>query len=259
MLPKITIITPSYNQGKYIGSTVRSVLNQGYPHLEFLVLDGGSTDETLSVLHSFDSKLAWISKKDKGQVDAINQGIEQASGEVIGYLNSDDLLAPGALWKVGRFFANNTQKIWLTGDYAIISSESQKVNQEIRIYKHLQRTVAAVFPQLWPTVLSLNNPIAQPSTFWRRSVHKKVGYFDEKYHYVMDYDFWLRLLRLQLPSVSSEVLSFFRVHGSSKGGKHYRQQFAQQLECARNYGFSSRALTAQSLLNELVCRVYSRR
>lgn len=259
MLPKISIVMPSYNQAAYIRSAILSVLQQDYPNLELVVMDGGSTDGTISVLQSFTQRLRWVSQRDGGQADAINRGIRLTDGDVVGYLNSDDRLAPGALWRVGIFFAQHPETLWLTGDYGIINSRGRRISPEIRIYKYIQRLLASLFPKLWPIILGVNNPIAQPSTFWRRSAHGKVGYFNEKYQYVLDYDFWLRLIEHQPPAVIREVLSFFRVHRQSKGGRNFQQQFAQQLRCAQEHQYPRHLLAIQDWLNRFVCWSYSRR
>lgn len=259
MLPKISIIMPSYNQAAYIRSAILSVLQQDYPNLELVVMDGGSTDGTVSVLQSFAKRLRWVSQKDRGQADAINRGIRLTDGDIVGYLNSDDRLAPGSLWRVGIFFSQHPETLWLTGDYGIINSQGRRISPEIWIYKYVQRSLASLFPQLWPIILGVNNPIAQPSTFWRRSAHVKVGYFNQKYQYVLDYDFWLRLLEHQPPAVIGEVLSFFRVHCQSKGGRNFQQQFAQQFRCAQEHQYPGYLLAIQNWLNRFVCWSYSRR
>lgn len=258
MFPKITLIMPSLNQAKFIRQAIRSVLRQGYPRLEFLVLDGGSTDGTIDILHSFGKSIRWVSQTDDGQVDALNRGLGMTDGEIIGYLNSDDFLVPGALWKVALFFQSNPQRLWLTGNYGIVDSSSRPISPGIRAFKFVQRWLASIFPILWPFILGVNNPIAQPSTFWRRSAHKTLGYFNQEYYFVFDYDFWLRLLKLQPPAVTNDRLSFFRVHASSKGGGGYQRQFAEQLQCARNHRLPEYALGVQGWLNECVCWIYSR-
>ena len=114
-LPKITVITPSYNSGRFIEQTICSVLNQKYPKLEYLVIDGGSTDETISILQKYSNSLTWISEKDRGQSHAINKGIEYSTGEVIAYLNADDIYEPGALVNIGNYFFQHHQAYWVTG------------------------------------------------------------------------------------------------------------------------------------------------
>src|SRR5665811_220931 len=112
ILPRITIITPTLNQGRFIETTIQSVLAQGYPNLEYIIMDGGSTDNTLDILQRYAGQLRWISQKDSGQADALNTALKQASGEVIAYLNSDDQYSPGALLAVGQFFVDHPQAAW---------------------------------------------------------------------------------------------------------------------------------------------------
>ncbi|HSN24309.1 MAG TPA: glycosyltransferase, partial [Methylomicrobium sp.] len=102
--PKMTIITPSLNQGQFIDATIRSVIFQDYPNLEYIIMDGGSSDNTLAILHSYSDRVKWVSEKDEGQTNAINKGLYMASGEVLAYLNADDLLLPGTLIKVAQKF-----------------------------------------------------------------------------------------------------------------------------------------------------------
>src|SRR5688500_4533124 len=120
MHPKISIITPSLNQGDFIEQTILSVLSQDYPNLEYLVVDGGSSDATLGVLAKYAGKVTWISEADKGQTDAINKGLRRATGSIVGYLNADDLLLPGTLNKIGEVFSDHPQARWATGTCRIV-------------------------------------------------------------------------------------------------------------------------------------------
>lgn len=219
--PKISIVTPSYNQAAFLGATIESVLGQGYPNLEYLVCDGGSTDGSVDVLKRYGRRLAWVSRRDKGQTDAINQGLRRVTGQIVAYLNSDDVLEPGALHQVAESFQSHPEALWLTGSCRIIDQDDRPIRSFVSGYK-----------SLWLRWYSRNklcvtNFICQPATFWRRSVHDQIGYLDETLRYVMDYDFWLRLSRLGDPLVLREPLASFRIHAASKGESQFHKQFAE--------------------------------
>jgi len=224
MLPAISLITPSFNQGAFIRQTVESVLGQGYPALDYRVVDGQSTDQTLAVLRPYSDRLHLISEPDRGQTHALNKGLRAASGDIVGWINADDYLLPGALETVGRFFADHPQVQWLTGDCLIVDRHSRRIQEPIRRYK---RTLRALPP---PAYLGLTNAICQPATFWRRAVHDRLGYLDETLRYTMDYDWWLRLAQLQPPARVPHTLAAFRVHESSKGGSQFVAQFREDYQ-----------------------------
>lgn len=222
LLPKISVITPSYNQGHLIEETIQSILNQNYPNLEYIVMDGGSTDNTVEVLKKYKDQLSFVSKKDKGQTDAINQGIARSTGEILMYLNSDDVMLPNTLNTVGEYFLSNTDAMWLTGDYFIIDAEGKKIQSFVANYKKFLRN----FPLF--NVLSIANFIIQPSTFWRKKLGVEIGKFDEQLHLCMDYDFWMRAIQKYPLHVLPNHLSLFRIHGTSKGGTQYEKQFNEE-------------------------------
>lgn len=228
-LPKISVITPSYNQGHLIKETIDSVLNQNYPHLEYIVMDGGSSDETVKVLQQYKDKLDYISKKDQGQTDAINQGIKKATGDIIMYLNSDDMMLPNTLNTVGEYFNNNPQAMWLTGDYFIIDEQRNKIQSFVAYYKKMLRKIPFF------NVLSIANFIIQPSTFWRKELSKEIGTFDENLHLCMDYDYWMRIIKKYPLHVLPKHLSLFRIHGTSKGGTQYEKQFKEEHQVLTRY------------------------
>lgn len=229
-LPRITIITPSFNQGHFIGETIESVLQQGYPNLEYWVIDGGSSDNTVDILKSYGDRINWVSEKDRGQTHAINKGLKKATGEIVAYLNSDDVYLPNTLQTVADFFLSHPHANWLTGDYFIINEHGQKMQSFVAQYKRWLRR----FPSKWS--LSVANYIPQPSTFWRKAVHKKVGYFDEKLRYVMDFEFWMRLFAAGYQvTVSDRHFSLFRIHSQSKGGGQYRKQFAEETQVVQRF------------------------
>lgn len=227
--PRITVITPSYNQGGFIGDTIESVLGQDYPDLEYLVVDGGSKDETLDVLKRYEKRLAWVSERDRGQSDAINKGIRKATGDIIAYLNSDDLYEPGALEKVAGYFQAHPECLWLTGKCGIIDAKGRETRRYITAYKNF------LLRRYGYNILLVTNFISQPATFIRREAFGELGLFDESQHRVMDYEFWLRLGRKYPPGFIDDRLALFRVHPGSKTSSSFHRTFKEELQVARKY------------------------
>ena len=180
VLPKISLVTPSLNQGKFIRATIESVLSQGYPDLDYRVQDGGSTDGTLTVLRSYEGRVPFSSETDAGQADAINKGLAGATGEVLGYLNSDDVLRPGALSAVGEAFASDPDLMFVWGRASYLNEVGAPVSPYLVRPDAIERLADACF-------------IAQPAAFFRRKVREEVGPFDASLHHTMDYDYWLRI------------------------------------------------------------------
>jgi len=219
--PRISIITPSYNQGQYLEATIKSVLEQNYPNLEYLILDAGSTDNSVAIIKKYAQKypkiVKWRSRHDKGQVFAINEGLKKATGEILAFLNSDDMYAPDTLIKVVSGFAAYPHKSWLTGLY----------------HRLPESTLISTYVAFWLRLFSRNlllilNLIPQPSTFWRRSALEKIGFLNPDYKFAFDYDYWLRLSNLGDPIILNSVLSIFRIHTFSKSSLNYRKQFVEQ-------------------------------
>ncbi len=236
-LPTISLITPSFNQGRFIDRTIQSVLSQNYPSLEYIVMDGGSNDETVEILKQYGGSLKWTSEKDEGQADAINKGLKMAAGDIVGYLNSDDLLEPGALLQVGKYFASHPCTMWLTGKCRIIDEQDQEVRRTITAYKNF------LLNHYSYSLLLVTNPISQPATFWRRSVVEEIGLFDKTEHLVMDYDYWLKIGKRHPLLVANEYLASFRVYPTSKTSSSFLHTFKKELELSKKYT-SSRALNA---------------
>lgn len=251
-LPKISIITPSYNQGEFIQTTIKSVLNQGYPNLEYIIMDGMSTDNTIDILRSYDGQLIWFSESDKGQSHAINKGIQRASGDIITFLNSDDFYLPGALMNVAKEFMKNPDLIWLTGNYKIVDNNNLNIQPFVVKYKQLLR----YFPG--KLKFKVTNFIAQPSTFWKRSIHEVIGTLDTTLRYAFDYDFWLRLLEYQKPAVINEYLSVFRLHPNSKSGSEFEMQFNEELEVLKRRGCTKFEYHLHRIHNQLIVSIYKK-
>jgi glycosyltransferase involved in cell wall biosynthesis len=202
----ISIVTPSYNQGRYLERTIQSVLNQNYPRLEYVVQDGGSSDESSEILIRYEDKLThWESRKDDGQAHAINLGFQHAHGEVLAFLNSDDLLLPGALSYVADFFAANPEIDVVYGHRILIDETDQELNRWI-------------LPPHDGRMLSWADYIPQETLFWRRRIWEKVGgKLDESFHFALDWDLLLRFRDagarfVRLP----RFLGAFRIHDRQK-------------------------------------------
>jgi glycosyltransferase involved in cell wall biosynthesis len=249
--PKISIITPSYNQGHFIEATIQSVLSQGYPALEYLVVDGGSSDGTLDILRKYSGQLHWISEADSGQAEAINKGLRLATGEILAYLNSDDLYLPGALQRVARFFMDHPQAAWVSGRCITVDTELQETRRLITRYKNLWLRTHS-----YPALLVLNY-ISQMATFWRRSVYAALGPLDEQLHYTMDYEYWLRIGKRHRLHTLAQELAVFRLHTGSKSGTTASKQFLEQYQVAASYHPPRPLLLLHRLHNWLSIRVYS--
>jgi glycosyltransferase involved in cell wall biosynthesis len=232
-LPKISIITPSFNQGPFIERTILSVLGQEYPSLEYIVMDGGSLDGTIEILRKYEGRLKWISQKDEGQADAINKGLRMATGDVIAYLNSDDVYQPGTLKKVADHFLAYPETLWLTGQCRIIDEQDREIRQPITAYKNF------LLRHYSYSLLLVTNPISQPATFWRRQVMDELGVFDKNEHFVMDYDYWLRIGKKYPPTILDDCLASFRVYTTSKTSSSYLRSFREELAVAKRHSGSS--------------------
>ena len=206
-LPKISIITPTYNQAMYLEKTILSVIEQKYPNFEYIIIDGGSTDGSVEIIKKYKNKLAyWISEKDNGQSDAINKGLKIATGEIMCWLNSDDLFIDGTLNFVGDFFKNHPAVGCMYGNTINIDQNDKQLlaRHEIPFDKNI--------------MLYALNFIQQPSTFWRRSVYEKIGELRNDLHYTMDHEYWLRMYKNGIKfEYVDKFLSLYRWHGDSKG------------------------------------------
>ena len=228
---KLSIVTPSYNGRQFLDRTARSILSQsGDFELQWLVMDGGSTDGTIDFLRDLgDPRLRWLSEPDRGQSHAINKGLSLADGDVVAWLNTDDLYTPGALHAVARAFRDNPAAQWLVGRYEVIDEADRVIRSAVVRYKERSLRRYAY------RALLRENFIAQPAVFWRRSFGPAVGPLDESLHWTMDYDLWLRMGRRSAPLVLDGVLAQFRLHAASKTGQVDRRQFDEQYAVACRY------------------------
>ncbi len=203
-LPSISIVVPNFNGGKTIGLTLRSLVEQAYPRLEIIVVDGGSTDNSVDVIRQYERHIAWwVSERDGGQSEAINKGFAKATGEVMNWLCSDDQLTPGALWRIANIFRGNAEIDVLAGrcQQIDLTGEGRSFLMSPDIYQDLV----------------VRNSIAQPSCFYRRRVLTRPGPLDVAFHYAMDVELWAYFQSIGATwSVTDEVLSIFHRSATNK-------------------------------------------
>ena len=203
--PKISIVTPSYNQGRFIERTILSVLNQNYPNLEYIILDGGSTDGSAGIIRKYERYLAyWRSEKDDGQSAAIRRGFDMCTGEIYAYLNSDDLYTPGALRTVARAFREDTASDFVFGNTGFIDADDAVVG-ECRFTKFD-----------FATLIYEGTNLHQPGAFWTREIYERIGGLNAKYRFCMDYDLFCRAGQVGRFRHIRSHLANFRLHGESK-------------------------------------------
>ncbi|MGJ8551126.1 glycosyltransferase family 2 protein [Winogradskyella wichelsiae] len=184
--PKISVITPVFNQVEYIEETIQSVINQGYPNLEYIIIDGGSTDGTLDIIKKYNNEIAvWKSEKDSGMYDALNKGFKISTGTIMCWINSDDLLLPNSLFNMTRLFNDLPEVNWIQGLNSFIDLKGSVVN--------------VALAKKFSFIKFLNNDfkwIQQESTFWRRSLWEATGgYIDESLKYAGDFELWFRFAK----------------------------------------------------------------
>jgi len=204
MNPRISIITPSFNQGKFLEETIRSVLDQNYPDLEYIIIDGGSTDDSVSIIKKYSDRLAyWVSEKDSGQSEAINKGLRRASGSIIAWLCSDDVYEPGTFSRVADFFNTHPET-------ALVHSLSRLFGPQQK-----ELIVGGNIRDL-PLRYHAMMPFPQPSSFFRKLVLDSQGYLDESLHFAMDFDLLQRIALNYPVSHTNETWSNYRIHANSK-------------------------------------------
>ena len=226
--PKISIITPSYNQAQYLEETIRSVLLQNYPNLEYIIIDGGSTDGSLEIIKKYQPWLAyWESEKDRGQSHAINKGWKKSTGEILYWLNSDDFLMPNILVKVAKAFQDHPEAGIVHAKAVNVDHNSEKTG-----------TISGQAFEIISSFKTLHNPIAQPATFIHRRALLIVGYLDEELHQIFDWDYWLRI-GLEFPGIFiDEYWAAFRIWPGSKGSTNYSRSHVERLKVIKKIVFT---------------------
>jgi GT2 family glycosyltransferase len=218
-----SIITVSYNQNDFIVDNIESILRQKMDDIDHIIIDGGSTDGTIKSLKRY-KHLNWISEPDRGQSHGLNKGFRKAKGDIIGWINSDDMLCDNALENVNLFFNENPKAIAVVGNYVIIDDNNKKI----------KTVTSREYNYDW--ILNKAIAIAQPSTFFRKEVFEKVGFIDESYHYAMDREFFLRITKVDKIHYLNKELAYFRVQANSKTSQGVYNFAKELLRMRLKYG-----------------------
>ena len=242
-LPRVSIVTPSFNHARFLEQTIRSVLEQDYPNIEYIVIDGGSQDGSRDLIEAYAPQLAyWQSQPDGGQTDAINQGFARATGEILAWLNSDDYLLPGAVSRAVAALQAEPELGMVYGDCLLVNAEGKTIKR---------------FPAAQTDYARLRRGyvhIPQQSSFWRASLWEVVGPLDPSFYFAMDYDLWTRLARMApLKYLPGEPWAAFRLHGDAKSLAQDDRCWPEMLRVHyRDGGKKLAALPAKYLLRKLL-------
>ncbi len=204
-LPIVSIITPSYNQAEFLEETIKSVLEQDYPNIEYMIIDGGSSDGSLEIIKKFEDRIAWwVSEPDQGQTDAINKGFSRATGKIFAWINSDDTYQPGAVRQAVEFMRNHPETGMVYGDANLIDEKGKIIGHfpaHQTDYKRLRRGYVH---------------IPQQASFFRAELWQRVGPLDPTFYFAMDYDLWVRLAKISPIMYYPKLWANFRLHSSGK-------------------------------------------
>jgi glycosyltransferase involved in cell wall biosynthesis len=225
-LLRIAVVTPSYNTARYIGTAIRSVLDQSFQNFDYVVMDGGSTDGTIDILRSFGDRIRWVSEKDQGQADAIRRGFERTTGDILAWLNSDDLLNPGTFQTVAEFFASHPEVDVVYGDASYVDADGNHVARCAHIEPFSPRRL-----------LHYSDFIVQPAAFFRRSAYDAVGGINPRWHWAMDYDLWIRLAQKHRFAYVRTELARYRWLADNKTATGGLGRIDEITEMAGTHGF----------------------
>ena len=233
MPPLVSVITPSYNQARFLSETIQSILSQDYPNLEYIIVDGGSTDGSEEIIKQYANQLAWwVSEPDQGQTAAINKGFAHASGEILAWLNSDDTYLPGAISQAVESLLEHPQAALVYGDANLIDDQGNIIGRFPSRQTDLRR------------LLRGSVHIPQQTTFFWSSFWKQVGPLDPSFHFAMDYDLWVRLAKLASLIYTPHLWANFRLHGAGKTATMDDRCYPEMIRVYRREGGGRMSLLA---------------
>ena len=241
VLPRISIVVPSFNQDRFIGSTLQSIIDQQYPNLELIIIDGGSTDNTLAVIKRYEGHLAWwVSEPDTGQTAALNKGFSRTTGEIMAWINSDDLVAPGALHQIAKYFMMHPGAQAIYGDRILINEEGLEIGRWI-LPRHSRRALQ------WADF------VPQETLYWTRKAWNLTGErLDETFRFAMDWDFLLRLSAKQIDIHHLPLfLGLFRIHHQQKTSNQMSSIGQQEIRIIRHRELGYVPTKLQVIINML--------
>ena len=222
--PKISIVTPSYSQVEFLERTILSVLNQNYPNLEYIIIDGGSTDGSVEIIKKYEKYLTyWVSEKDKGQADAINKGFKKSTGEILAWLNSDDTYLPGIFYKIAKDFRQNSEVDLIFGNIYFVDDTDKRI-RELRFTEFD-----------FSTLIYEGGNLHQTGTFWTRKIYEKVGGLNSNYKFCMDYDFFCRVAKAGKLCHMRDFFANFRMHANAKSSTISHIGHKEHKEIMRRY------------------------
>jgi glycosyltransferase involved in cell wall biosynthesis len=231
--PRISVVIPSYNKAAYLGATLESIAAQDYPSLEIIIQDGGSTDGSVDIIRRFadahPGTVRWVSAPDGGQLDAINQGLAKATGDIVAEIDSDDLYRPGAFRRVADFFRAHPDRLWAVGKGGIIDNAGRPAMGPVTAYKNLLLGFNRRF------LLYMVNYVVQPAVFFRREAFERFGLFTGNASFVMEYELWLRLARAQMPGVIPAYLADYRLTLGTISSTQADRLLDEDLEVLRGF------------------------
>lgn len=222
--PTISIITPSYNQAEFLERTIKSVLDQNYPNLEYIIIDGGSTDGSVDIIRKYADRLTyWVSEPDKGQTDAINKGLKLATGEWVAWQNSDDIFYPGSFASLAATSERYPEADLIIGDINLIDR-----------YDKVSRDICYVKPS-YKALLAEGMVLTNQAAFWRRSVHARVGFLSESLHFAFDYEWFLRLTMGHRGVHVNKIWGAYRLHNATKTANHQQRFLDENRDILRSH------------------------
>ena len=247
--PRISIVTPNYNGGAYLESTILSLLEQNYPNLEYIVIDGGSTDNSLEIISRYRDRISYfISEKDKGLYEAIDKGLKQASGEIMGWLNSDDMHHRQSLYAIAEIFTTFPQVAWLMGNPSYFD-EKGKIIHCWGIF-HASKYDYMINKGAW---------LQQESTFWRKTLWQKAGaHISANYKYAGDFELWTRFFRVEELFITDTLLAGFRFRSKNQLTLEHFDDYAKEVEIIKQHNehfIDKRVLKRYKLARAIITRL----